>query len=682
MRTLRAKKLTSVFSGTVLALLFAGVWLGVQTFELWSDSWEAKVGQEAPVTVRLPANYFRITMLRSEFHYLSTASSNCPHLLPRGDKLERGKECSGLVRAFESARRPMQPLKLFGSFVFYLLVGLIVSAFMRRKNMGRARWLRSQTAVFVLLTVMAIGSKAILLFTPLSALVLPVAFVPLVAAYFLGRRVSFGIALSAALLTSSLVSFDIQVLLVHLLAGAASVLVLGRRKRVRFLVKGGAMAAWVAVLAAAVSALLFAGTLDIHDDPTEHLDPRYSLWLAALFSGLGAGLVALIVTPFVGVMVGEVSRGRLLDLQDLDHPLLRRLQERAPSTWAHSRAMANLAEAATHAIGGNALLVRVGAHFHDVGKCARPEYFIENQDEGQNPHDQLNPHESARAIFHHVSDGVRLLRQEGVPEDVIEFAYSHHGSSVLEFFWHKYKSDSSDDGLGEKDFRYPGHKPSTRESGILMLVDAVEAAARTVDQPDKSHFEQLVQRIVFTKLAQGQLDESGLSLADLRAVSNTLIDTLVSMYHGRIKYPWQTESKDTQPVPVDESGPQPVPPGSGAHPVVNGDQPAEPSTERASTPAPVRPESAPASEPVEPAPASAPAPEPVPVEPAPAPKPAAVDPVPLAESAPPPKAPPPKTDTAQPAPTDGATPDTFTGPAPAAPRGTVPGTGGPDKKDS
>ena len=241
-------------------------------------------------------------------------------------------------------------------------------------------------------------------------------------------------------------------------------------------------------------------------------------------------------------MVGEVSRGRLMDLQDLDHPLLKRLRERAPATWEHSRAMANLAEAAAQAIGANALLVRVGAYFHDVGKSYHSEFFIENQSGGVNPHDQMTPLDSAHTIFHHVTEGTRLLRQHRVPEDVVEFVHTHHGTGVLEYFWHKNLSEGTAPELTERDFSYPGHKPAGRETGILMLIDSIEAAARTVSSPEKAQFELLVQRIVFTKLARGQLDESGLSLADTRAVANTVVDALVGMYHSRIKYPWQTDS--------------------------------------------------------------------------------------------------------------------------------------------
>ncbi|HUT77698.1 MAG TPA: HDIG domain-containing protein, partial [Polyangia bacterium] len=563
-KRLSARVFVSFFSSTVMALVFGALWLGIQSFELFQEGLEARLGRTTAVTVRLPSTYFRITMLRNEFHYLQTASSACPQMVPRGTKLEKGEECAGLVRAYERARRPIRPLKLLGMFLFNGIAALFLSRFLRRDRGGRTAWLRSQVTILVLLTATLLGSKALLLLTALPAQLMPVAFVPLLSAYFLGKRHAYGVAFLAAILAASLVNFEVEVMLMQLVTSVAAVLALRPRHRAQVLVRAGGMAAWVAVTASVVVTLLFAGTLDIHDDILEHFDPRYSLWLASLCSGLGSGLLAWIALPLVAPMMGEVSRNKLLDLQELDRPLLQRLRERAPATWEHSRTMANLAEAAAHAIGGNALLVRVGAYYHDVGKSSKPEYFIENQSGGENPHDQMEPVESARAIFHHVSEGVRLLRQEGLPEDVIEFTYSHHGTSLLEYFWHKTMSAENPEGFTERDFTYPGHKPSTRETGILMLVDAIEAAARTVDQPEKSKFENLVQRIVFSKLSQAQLDESGLTVTDLRLVANTLVDTLVSMYHARIKYPWQTETTGMiattggTPPPVAEM-PTPVP---------------------------------------------------------------------------------------------------------------------------
>lgn len=540
MRKLHAKRYATAVSGTMIAVVFALFALGLSTLESWIPQWELKPGQEAPVTVRLPARYFRITMLRNEFHYLSTASSTCPHLVPRGTKLKRGRECTGLALAYEKARRELEPQRLAGNFAFYFIVGLVLSAFMRQKRMGRARQLRAQNTVFVLLILLMAASKAILLFTSFSAVILPIATVPALVAYYCRRQVGLLTAITAAVLVSSLVNFDIELFIIFSIAGTVTVVTVQQRSRRAVQVKAGAMAAWVAVIATVVTTLIFSGTLDIYDDVAEHVDPRYSLWISAVIGGLSSGILAWLLTPFVGTLMGEISRSKLLDLQDLDQRLLRHLRENAPGTWEHSRAMANLAEAAAHAIGANALLARVGAYYHDVGKSLGPEFFIENQGGGPNPHDALLPDESTNAIFRHVVEGTKILRDEGIPEDVVEFSYSHHGTSVLEYFWHKNLSAGNPEGYKEVDFTYPGHNPTTRETGILMIVDAIEAAARTVDAPDRVAFNNLVQRIIFFKLCQGQLDETGLSLADLKTVANTLVDTLVNMYHSRIKYPWQT----------------------------------------------------------------------------------------------------------------------------------------------
>jgi cyclic-di-AMP phosphodiesterase PgpH len=579
MKSLRARVYASGFTGMVLAFAFAFAWLLTQSFETWNPKWQVREGKRAPVTLRLPSRYFRITMLRNEYLYLATTSSRCPQMIERGTVVRSG-ECAGLVKAYESARRPPSPWRLLGLFGFFMTLGMLLAATMRHDTMERARLLRSQITIFGLLTVMMLVSKAILLLTGLPALVLPVTLVPLLTAYFHGKRLSLAVGLCSALLASSLVNFDIQVLLVHLAAGLGAVSALRPRMRSGTHLRAGAIAGWAAVGAAAITTLVFADTLNVHDDLAEHLDPRYSLWISALCSGLGSGLAAWLLTPLVGRLVGEVSRAKLLDLQDLDQRLLRVLRERAPGTWEHARTMANLAEGAAHAIGANALLVRAGAYYHDMGKSVHPELFIENQAGGPNPHDGMSPQESAQAIFKHMIEGARLLRQEGLPEDVVEFSYTHHGNGLLEYFWHKNMAAGNPAGLSEADFRYPGCKPPTRETGILMLVDAVEAAARTIDPPEKHNFEAMVQRIMFTKLTQGQVDETGLSLADLRIVANTLVDALVSMYHARIKYPWQTE--DTGSTPATGT---PATPVSEALPVTD-DGPTVPEAPAPATPTP------------------------------------------------------------------------------------------------
>jgi len=224
----------------------------------------------------------------------------------------------------------------------------------------------------------------------------------------------------------------------------------------------------------------------------------------------------------------------------------------APGSWEHARAMANLAEAAASAIGADALLVRVGAYYHDLGKTVQPKYFVENLANGEeSPHADLEPEISADAIMAHVVLGTKILREGGVPEPVVEFAYTHHGTQLVEYFWHKCREAGNPKGLTEDHFRYPGMKPQTKETAILMLVDSIEAASRTIDPPERDAFEEMIQRVLFTKLKAGQLDESGLTVEDLRTLVVRMSDTLVNMYHHRIRYPWQ----DRLPTPVPTPAP-------------------------------------------------------------------------------------------------------------------------------
>jgi putative nucleotidyltransferase with HDIG domain len=232
--------------------------------------------------------------------------------------------------------------------------------------------------------------------------------------------------------------------------------------------------------------------------------------------------------------------------------------------------MANLAEAAAAAIGADALLTRVGAYYHDLGKTVQPEYFIENLPPSEtSPHADLDPQVSADAIMAHVVLGTKILREGGIPEPVVEFAYTHHGTQLVEYFWGKHQAENErrrQQGepvadLEEAHFRYPGMTPLSRETAILMLVDAIEAASRTVQPPERDKFEEMIRRVVFHKLRTGQLDESGLTLVDLRIMVERMASALVNMYHGRIKYPWQQRDSlpGARPSKPEEGGPASLP---------------------------------------------------------------------------------------------------------------------------
>jgi putative nucleotidyltransferase with HDIG domain len=272
--------------------------------------------------------------------------------------------------------------------------------------------------------------------------------------------------------------------------------------------------------------------------------------LACVGGGLLGGFLGAVLRAPAERLLGHVSRERLLDLSDLEQPLLQKLAHEAPGTYEHSRAMANLAEQAASSIGADALLTRVGAYYHDLGKTAQCKYFVENlgPDE-KSPHEELEPDVSADAIMAHVVIGARILRDGGIPEPVVEFAYTHHGTQLVEFFWNKCEQQGNPKRLTMSHFRYPGMKPQTKETAILMLVDSIEAASRTIDPPEREQFESMIQRIIFTKLKQGQLDDCGLDLNDLRVISNRMADTLVNMHHHRIKYQWQAKRAEEFGVP-------------------------------------------------------------------------------------------------------------------------------------
>lgn len=249
----------------------------------------------------------------------------------------------------------------------------------------------------------------------------------------------------------------------------------------------------------------------------------------------------------------------LLGLLRLDHPLLLELSQKAPGTFEHSLAVANLAESAARAVGANPLLTRVGALFHDIGKTLRPEYFVENQMGRTNPHDRLSPKLSVLILQEHVTQGVRLARKHGLPEAVISIIQTHHGTSLIRPFFAKAKEQG--DHPNPEVFRYPGPRPRTKEEAIVMLADSAEAACRSLPEPTLTKIEGTVNRILRWKMEEHQLDESDLSLREIQMIRDAFIPLLQSQYHHRLAYPEDEEvSKHVRPYsPRREARPLPAP---------------------------------------------------------------------------------------------------------------------------
>ncbi|MBO7385747.1 MAG: HDIG domain-containing protein, partial [Clostridia bacterium] len=225
---------------------------------------------------------------------------------------------------------------------------------------------------------------------------------------------------------------------------------------------------------------------------------------------------------------------RLVELSNPNQPLLRRLLLEAPGTYHHSIIVANLAEAAAGEIGANGLLARVGAYYHDIGKIMRPMYFTENQ-LGDNPHDRTDPRVSTAIITAHPKDGVQLLKEKRIPEEIRNIVLTHHGNSPVIYFYNKSLTENGEANVD--DFRYPGPRPSTREEAIVMLADTVEAAARSIPNADKEKIRELIEKLVSQKIDDGQLDDCDISLRDISRIVSAFVTVLSGAFHDRIEYP-------------------------------------------------------------------------------------------------------------------------------------------------
>ncbi|MDR7420841.1 MAG: HDIG domain-containing protein [Armatimonadota bacterium] len=255
----------------------------------------------------------------------------------------------------------------------------------------------------------------------------------------------------------------------------------------------------------------------------------------ALGNGVLSAVITIGVLPFLETLFGLLTPIKLLELANPAHPLLRRLQLEAPGTYHHSIMVGNLAEAAAEAVGADALLVRVGTYYHDIGKLRRPAFFVENQMGMENPHERMAPSLSALTVSAHVRDGLELAREYGLPRAVADFIPQHHGTSMLSYFYHQALEQG--DPPDEAAFRYDGPKPQTPETAIVMLADAVEAAVRSLTRPTPDRIDEVVRRLIRERLEDGQLDECALTFRDLDRIAQAFVRILAGMLHPRLEYP-------------------------------------------------------------------------------------------------------------------------------------------------
>jgi putative nucleotidyltransferase with HDIG domain len=263
--------------------------------------------------------------------------------------------------------------------------------------------------------------------------------------------------------------------------------------------------------------------------------------LACCISGLTAALFAVALTPILEYFGEYASDMRLIEMATLDHPLLKELSIQAPGTWNHSMVIGMMVESAANAIGANPVVCRVGAYFHDIGKSTKPLYFVENQEPGENRHDKLSPSMSALIIRAHVKDGIELARRHKLPKIIEEMIPQHHGTSLIEYFYDKARKEAEELGVDPDTvnpalYQYPGPRPQTKEAGLLMLADGIEASARTLSEPTQDRIQGLVQKMINKVFASGELNECELTLHDLHLIARSFTHILTGIYHQRIAY--------------------------------------------------------------------------------------------------------------------------------------------------
>ena len=418
-------------------------------------------------------------------------------------------------------------LRSVGAFLFNLIVlslfGLLLY-FYRPAVYANVRHV--STIAFLILA--AVGIAALVAGYALPPTLIPIAFPALVVAILWDGRLALNLSLILAVLLSAQTPFLGTVALLTLVTGGAvaslSVRVVRRRAQIWGFI---GIIAGAYVLVSVVLGLL----------------RGWSLMEFGVSSGWG--LVNAVASAFAAMGFLPLLEGytrittdqTLLELADMNRPLLRRLSLEAPGTYAHSINVANLAEAAAAAIGADSLLTRVGVYYHDVGKIDRPHYFIENQLSGRNPHDRLKPSTSAQVVRNHVVEGLRMAEQEKLPRCVTAFIAEHHGTQNISFFLEQAREADPDSEIDVRDFSYPGPRPQTRETAIVMLADSVESAARVLPDPTPESIAGLVDRIVRGKMDADQLDEAPLTLGELTLVKEQFVNVLTGMYHQRIDYP-------------------------------------------------------------------------------------------------------------------------------------------------
>ena len=441
---------------------------------------------------------------------------------------DRYQKLLSLKEDFEGTEwnRTSYYLVLFGQIILVGISLLILFLFLRQyrleiiTNTTRISMILSLIVIMVLLSALTLRINSAYLY------ILPFCISPIILKAFFDNRVALFVHLITTLVIGFIAPNGFQFVFLQLIAGIISILtVLKMYKRAQLFISVGKVIG--------VYFLVYIALSVIHDASFSGIE------LAILAQFAISGALTLFAYPIIFLfekifsLVSDIS---LLELSDTNSPLLRRLSEEAPGTFQHSLQVANLAEMGALEIGANAMLTRAGAIYHDIGKLQNPMYFIENQSSNLNPHDEIEFDESAEIIISHVLNGIEIAKENNLPDELIDFIRTHHGTTTVQYFYKQFISDFPEEEVDIKDFTYPGPKPYSKETAILMMADSSEAAARSIKNPTSENIDALIEKIINKQISADQYVNADITFKEINQIKRLFKKKLVNIHHARIEY--------------------------------------------------------------------------------------------------------------------------------------------------
>jgi len=415
---------------------------------------------------------------------------------------------------------------VLGYVILVVLALLMLILFLKKYRISIYRNNRKFTFIFFNIIVMIFITTVILKYQPAYLYIVPLCILPLILKAFFDARLGLFTHVITVLLLGFIVPNSYEYMFLQIIAGIITILTVSELyKRVNLFIS-------VAQITGVYIVAYFSFYI-IHEGNIVELQwGTFGLFILC-------GLAMLFAQPLIYIyekIFGLVSDVSLLELSDTNSKLLKLLADKAPGTFHHSLNVANLAEAAANEIGANAMLARVGALYHDIGKMKEPTYFIENQSNGINPHNELGPKESARIIIDHVLNGIEIAKKHNIPDRVIDFIRTHHGTSLVYYFY-SLEKDNKEGEVDIEDFQYKGPKPFSKETSILMMCDSVEAASKSIKNPDYTKISNFVDQIIDKQKNDGQFLNADITFKEIEVIKKVLKQKLINMYHLRIEYP-------------------------------------------------------------------------------------------------------------------------------------------------